>query len=54
MSLEDRLYPLLGVYERLPVGLKRAAGLAYRCLPQSWRLGARFAEFERLGSGRNW
>lgn len=50
MSLEDRLYPLLSVYERLPGGVQRAAGLAYRCLPQAWRLGARFPEFERLAA----
>ena len=47
MSLEDRLYPLLSVYERLPHGLKRAVGTAYRMLPQGWRLGARYAEFRR-------
>lgn len=51
MSLEDRLYPLLSVYERMPGGIQRAAGLAYRCLPRSWRLGARFGEFEQLASG---
>ncbi|MBN2508137.1 MAG: phenylacetate--CoA ligase family protein [Verrucomicrobia bacterium] len=50
MSLEDRLYPMLGLYERLPGGLKKAAGMAYRWLPQSWRLGKRFREFERLAS----
>jgi phenylacetate-CoA ligase len=48
MSLEDRLYPLLSAYERLPHGLKRTAGLAYRMLPRRVRLGARFAEFEGL------
>ncbi len=47
MSLEDRLYPLLSVYERLPVGLKRTAGTAYRMIPRRFRLGAKFAEFER-------
>lgn len=50
MSLEDRLYPLLSLYERLPDGLKRAAGRAYRCLPTSWRLGTRFAEFRDLAT----
>ncbi len=55
MSLEDRLYPLLGVYERLPHGLKQAVGTAYRWLPQGWRMGGRFAEFERLTiSGEQW
>ena len=48
MSLEDRLYPLLSLYERLPAGLKKAIGTAYRHLPRSWRWGRRFAEFERL------
>lgn len=48
MSLEDRLYPLLSLYERMPDGLKRAAGWGYRCLPVSLRLGARYPEFRRL------
>lgn len=48
MSLEDRLYPLLSVYERLPHGVKRAIGWSYRQLPTGWRLGARFGEFQRL------
>ncbi len=48
MSLEDRLYPLLSIYERLPSGIKRAAGGVYRHLPARWRLGARYAEFRRL------
>lgn len=48
MSLEDRLYPLLSLYERLPSGLKRAAGATYRHLPARWRLGARYGEFRQL------
>lgn len=48
MSLEDRLYPLLSLYERLPDGLKRAAGWSYRQLPSRWRWGARYPEFQRL------
>jgi len=48
MSLEDRLYPLLSIYERLPAGFKLAAGATYRHLPARWRLGARYAEFRRL------
>lgn len=48
MSLEDRLYPLLSLYERLPQGVKRGIGLAYRQLPTSWRLGARYREFVEL------
>ncbi len=55
MSLEDRLYPLLALYERLPQGVKRAAGLAYRSLPQRWRLGPRYAEFKKLTEeGEQW
>jgi phenylacetate-CoA ligase len=48
MSLEDKLYPLLSVYERLPHGLKRGIGTAYRLMPVRWRLGARFPEFQAL------
>jgi phenylacetate-CoA ligase len=48
MSLEDRLYPLVSLYERLPRGLKRGLGAAYRILPKHWRLGPRYAEFRRL------
>ncbi len=50
MSLEDRLYPLLSLYERLPHGAKRALGWTYRHLPQRLRLGARFGEFQRLAA----
>ena len=48
MSLEDRLYPLLSVYERLPLGLRRGVGAAYRQLPENWRLGPKYAEFKKL------
>ena len=48
MSLEDKLYPLLSAYERLPQGVKRTLGFAYRQLPVGWRQGARYAEFVRL------
>lgn len=48
MSLEDKLYPLLSVYERMPHGLKRAIGWTYRQLPTAFRLGARYAEFRQL------
>jgi phenylacetate-CoA ligase len=55
MSLEDRLYPLLGFYERLPQGLRRAMGLAYRQLPQAWRWGKHYPEFKDLAlQGENW
>lgn len=48
MSLEDKLYPLLSVYERLPQGLKRGIGWSYRQLPTRFRLGQRYAEFRQL------
>ena len=48
MSLEDKLYPLLAVYERMPRPLKRTLGAAYRKLPQRVRLGAAYAEFRKL------
>ncbi|MGE3312987.1 MAG: phenylacetate--CoA ligase family protein [Limisphaerales bacterium] len=50
MSLEDRLYPLLALYERLPDGLKRALGSTYRMLPAGVRLGGRYSEFRRLAT----
>ena len=49
MSLEDRLYPLLSAYRALPRGSQFVLGVAYRCVPESWRLGARYREFRRLG-----
>jgi phenylacetate-CoA ligase len=48
MGFEDRLYPLLSGYERLPRSVKHALGAAYRFLPPGWRLGRRYAEFHRL------
>jgi phenylacetate-CoA ligase len=48
MNLEDDLYPLLSVYERLPRAFKRAIGWTYRQLPSGFRLGARYAEFREL------
>ncbi len=55
MSLEDRLYPLLSVYDALPSAAQRALGIGWRMLPRSWRLGANFAEFERLATvGETW
>ncbi|MCC7376311.1 MAG: phenylacetate--CoA ligase family protein [Verrucomicrobiales bacterium] len=50
MSLEDRLYPLLSLYERMPDGLKRAAGWAYRQLPSRLRWGRSFGEFRQLAA----
>jgi phenylacetate-CoA ligase len=48
MSLEDKLYPLLAVYERMPPPLKRTLGSVYRKLPQNVRLGAAYGEFRKL------
>ena len=55
MSLEDRLYPLLAIYERLPQGLRRVLGFTYRQLPASWRFGKHYAEFTPLAhEGEQW
>ncbi len=55
MSLEDRLYPLLSLYGRLPPRVRRAIGATYRQLPQSWRLGKHYPEFKRLAlEGETW
>ena len=48
MSLEDKLYPLLSVYEKLPEGLKRGIGVAYRLLPTAIRRGRHYREFQEL------
>ena len=55
MSLEDKLYPLLSVYERLPRGIKRAVGFTYRQLPESYRRGAQYRAFKELAEeGEHW
>ena len=55
MSLEDRLYPLLRVYENLPQGVRRAMGFTYRHLPRSWRWGRHYPEFKKLAlEGEAW
>ncbi len=48
MSLEDRLYPLLRIYEKAPEGFRRFVGTTYRWLPSSVRLGKAYSEFRRL------
>lgn len=48
MNLEDHLYPLLSTYERLPRAVRWAAGRGFRGLPERWRLGAAYADFEKL------
>lgn len=50
MSLEDKFYPMLSLYERLPHGLKKALGIGWRILPQSWRLGPQYREFKKLAN----
>lgn len=47
MSLEDRLYPLLSLYEAAPQPLKTMAGRAYRALPSRWRQGREYERFSR-------
>lgn len=51
MSLEDKLYPLLSVYDRMPRVLKRAAGWTYRQLPEKQRRGAHYRDFKDLAEG---
>lgn len=46
MSLEDRLYPLLKLYEAAPQPVKSLAGRAYRALPSSLRYGAAYTRFQ--------
>ena len=48
MSLEDRLYPLLSCYERLPQSARRLLGRGYRLLPARYRWGAAYPQFRRL------
>jgi len=50
MGLEDRLYPLLAAYNKLPRPMKSAIGWSYRQLPEGFRLGARYREFVDLAA----
>ena len=55
MSLEDQLYPLLKVYERMPAGFKNLAGTLYRKLPLDWRYGKNYCAFAELArAGESW
>ncbi len=55
MSLEDKLYPLLSVYDRMPRGVKRAVGFTYRQLPESFRRGKHYQHFKQLAeTGETW
>jgi phenylacetate-CoA ligase len=47
MSLEDRLYPLLGLYQRMPQGLRSSIGAVYRLLPASVKWGRSYVDFRR-------
>ncbi len=48
MSLEDKLYPLLSLYDRLPQGTRNFVGAAYRRLPRRIRYGRAYGEFREL------
>src|SRR4051812_17408291 len=55
MSLEDKLYPLLSLYERIPRSIKRSAGLVYRTLPERIRRGKHYGHFKQLAqAGESW
>src|SRR5688500_4394426 len=51
MSLEDKLYPFLSFYDRLPRGVKYAIGATYRQLPEKFRRGEHYREFRLLAEG---
>jgi phenylacetate-CoA ligase len=55
MSLEDKLYPFLSLYDRLPSRLKWGLGFAFRQLPESVRQGKHYREFKDLAeAGELW
>jgi phenylacetate-CoA ligase len=55
VSAEDRLYPLLALYQRMPSSLRYAIGRAYGLLPTHWRLGAAYGQFKQLAAtGADW
>lgn len=55
MSLEDKLYPLLSIYERMPRGVKRVLGSTYRQLPEKFRRGEHYHKFKTLAEeGEHW
>ena len=51
MALEDRLYPLLKLYEAAPQAVKSLAGRAYRVIPPAVRYGANYARFQSEAAG---
>ena len=55
MSLEDRLYPLLSLYDRLPQRARNFIGSAYRRLPCRIRYGKAYGAFRDLAEDApNW
>ncbi len=48
MSLEDKLYPFLSLYDRLPQGARDAIGAMYRLVPRRVRYGKAYGEYRRL------
>ena len=55
MSLEDRLYPLLRLYEKAPEGVRQFVGGTYRMLPNRVRLGKAYGDFRKLiQSSESW
>ena len=48
MSLEDKLYPFLSLYDRLPQGARNAIGSMYRLMPRRIRYGKAYGEFRCL------
>ncbi len=55
MSLEDKLYPLLSIYDCLPLAAKSSIGALYRCLPTSIRRGKHYQGFQdSIIEGETW
>ena len=48
MSLEDKLYPFLSLYDQLPQKARNFIGAAYRRLPRRIRHGRAYGEFREL------
>lgn len=48
MPIEDKLYPLLKTYDRIPTGLKNFVGTIYRFLPSRWKWGPEYSAFQKL------
>ncbi len=48
MSLEDKFYPFLSLYDRFPNALKWGLGVSFRQLPQSIRRGKHYGHFRAL------